>query len=176
MNFGNFNALIFLRSCTKSLITWKVLCLEHFVQICYFSITLSIFHKNQSSRFGKKCTHLCYKIYHVHSTSNLEGRKGFSHQSDHRHQNDTYNFSSAKLWSFFHFLNIVTYTMQWTLHFLFLIMHILTSFTDYFALFHQGRFVFVSKNIFKRPARDACLCMGDLQALAAPHFVFLITL
>ena len=25
---------------------------------------------------------------------------------------------------------------------------ILTSFTDYFALFHQGRFVFVSKNIF----------------------------
>ena len=27
-------------------------------------------------------------------------------------------------------------------------MHILTSFTDYFALFHQGRFVFVSKNIF----------------------------
>ena len=31
----------------------------------------------------------------------------------------------------------------------------------------------------KRPARDACLCMGDLQAPAAPlapHFVFLITL
>ena len=27
-------------------------------------------------------------------------------------------------------------------------MHILTSFTAYFALFHQGRFVFVSKNIF----------------------------
>ena len=27
-------------------------------------------------------------------------------------------------------------------------MHILTSFTDYFALFDQGRFVFVSKNIF----------------------------
>ena len=36
--------------------------------------------------------------------------------------------------------------------------------------------------IIKRPARDACLCMGDLQAPAAPpaaavpHFVFLITL
>ena len=33
--------------------------------------------------------------------------------------------------------------------------------------------------IFKHPARDACLCMGDLQAPAAPpapHFVFLITL
>ena len=33
--------------------------------------------------------------------------------------------------------------------------------------------------IFKRPARDACLCMGELQAPAAPlapHFVFLITL
>ena len=33
--------------------------------------------------------------------------------------------------------------------------------------------------IIKRPARDACLCMGDLQASAAPpapHFVFLITL
>ena len=38
------------------------------------------------------------------------------------------------------------------------------------------------KRIIKRPARDACLCMGELQAppapLAppAPHFVFLITL
>ena len=30
--------------------------------------------------------------------------------------------------------------------------------------------------IIKRPARDACLCMGELQAPAAPHFVFLITL
>ena len=30
--------------------------------------------------------------------------------------------------------------------------------------------------IIKRPARDACLCMGDRQAPAAPHFVFLITL
>ena len=29
------------------------------------------------------------------------------------------------------------------------------------------------KSIFKRPARDACLCMGELPA---PHFVFLITL
>ena len=28
----------------------------------------------------------------------------------------------------------------------------------------------------KCPAKDACLCMGDLQALPAPHFVFLITL
>ena len=31
-------------------------------------------------------------------------------------------------------------------------------------------------NIIKRPARDACLCMGKLQAPPAPHFVFLITL
>ena len=46
-------------------------------------------------------------------------------------------------------------------------------------------------HIFKRPARDACLCMGELQAPPAPpapaappappappapHFVFLITL
>ena len=30
--------------------------------------------------------------------------------------------------------------------------------------------------IIKRPGRDACLCMGDLQAPPAPHFVFLITL
>ena len=33
--------------------------------------------------------------------------------------------------------------------------------------------------IIKRPLQDACLCMGDLQAPAAPpapHFVFLITL
>ena len=28
-------------------------------------------------------------------------------------------------------------------------MHMLTSFTDYFALFHQGRFIFVSKNLFQ---------------------------
>ena len=34
-------------------------------------------------------------------------------------------------------------------------------------------------NFIKRPTRDACLCMGELQALLAlpaPHFVFLITL
>ena len=37
-------------------------------------------------------------------------------------------------------------------------------------------------HIIKRPARDACLCIGDLQAPPAPvappapHFVFLITL
>ena len=33
--------------------------------------------------------------------------------------------------------------------------------------------------VFKRPARDACLCMGELlapPAPPAPHFVFLITL
>ena len=36
--------------------------------------------------------------------------------------------------------------------------------------------------LIKRPTRDACLCMGDLQAPAAPvappapRFVFLITL
>ena len=30
--------------------------------------------------------------------------------------------------------------------------------------------------LIKRPLRDACLCMGDLQAPPAPHFVFLITL
>ena len=34
-------------------------------------------------------------------------------------------------------------------------------------------------HLIKRPTRDACLCMGELQAPAAPpapHFVFLITL
>ena len=33
--------------------------------------------------------------------------------------------------------------------------------------------------LVKRPARDACLCMGELlapPAPPAPHFVFLITL
>ena len=35
---------------------------------------------------------------------------------------------------------------------------------------------FIVYNVIKRPARDACLCMGDLQAPPAPHFVFLITL
>ena len=39
-----------------------------------------------------------------------------------------------------------------------------------------------NRNFIKRPARDACLCMGELQAPPAPaappapHFVFLITL
>ena len=51
--------------------------------------------------------------------------------------------------------------------------------------------VLTYKNLIKRPARDACLCMGELQAPPAPpapaappappappapHFVFLITL
>ena len=34
-------------------------------------------------------------------------------------------------------------------------------------------------DLIKRPARDACLCMGELPAPTAPpapHFVFLITL
>ena len=31
-------------------------------------------------------------------------------------------------------------------------------------------------SLIKRPARDAYLCIGDLQAPPAPHFVFLITL
>ena len=31
-------------------------------------------------------------------------------------------------------------------------------------------------SLIKRPARDACLCMGELPAPPAPHFVFLITL
>ena len=31
-------------------------------------------------------------------------------------------------------------------------------------------------SLIKRPTRDACLCMGDLQAPPAPPFVFLITL
>ena len=34
----------------------------------------------------------------------------------------------------------------------------------------------VSCIVIKRPARDACLCMGELPAPPAPHFVFLITL
>ena len=43
----------------------------------------------------------------------------------------------------------------------------------------------VCQSVIKRPARDACLCMGELPAPPAPpapaappapHFVFLITL
>ena len=30
--------------------------------------------------------------------------------------------------------------------------------------------------LIKRPLRDACLCMGELPAPPALHFVFLITL
>ena len=39
--------------------------------------------------------------------------------------------------------------------------------------------VYAGTVLIKRPARDACLCMGELPAppaLPAPHFVFLITL
>ena len=42
-----------------------------------------------------------------------------------------------------------------------------------YFLFLVGR---IMEYIIKRPARDACLCMGELPALPAPHFVFLITL
>ena len=38
--------------------------------------------------------------------------------------------------------------------------------TDYYMYFY----------VIKRPDRDACLCMGELLAPPAPHFVFLITL
>ena len=44
----------------------------------------------------------------------------------------------------------------------------INSHYEYTCTFH---YVFI-----KRPARDTCLCMGDLQAPPAPHFVFLITL
>ena len=40
----------------------------------------------------------------------------------------------------------------------------------------QVKLKFLKTYIFKRPLRDACLCMGELQAPPAPHFVFLITL
>ena len=58
-------------------------------------------------------------------------------------------------------------------------------FTEYWALFLQDFHPFahlyipplkISNGFIKRPARDACLCMGDFQAPPAPHFVFLITL
>ena len=42
----------------------------------------------------------------------------------------------------------------------------------FFRLWGMG----ISDTIFKCPARDACLCMGELLAPPAPHFVFLITL
>ena len=48
-------------------------------------------------------------------------------------------------------------------------------------IYHRnGTAPYVLKNytmdFIKRPTRDACLCMGDLKAPPAPHFVFLITL
>ena len=46
-------------------------------------------------------------------------------------------------------------------------------------LFGDNIILTIFIHIIKRPARDACLCMGDLQAPAppaSPHFVFLITL
>ena len=58
------------------------------------------------------------------------------------------------------------------------------GFSEWSSLGHTECF----ENVIKRPARDACLCMGELQAPPAPpapaappappapHFVFLITL
>ena len=43
----------------------------------------------------------------------------------------------------------------------------------------QAECIIVTCHRIKRPLRDACLCMGDLKAPAAPtapHFVFLMTL
>ena len=47
-----------------------------------------------------------------------------------------------------------------------------------YCLFHQKPVTDLVQKYFlvKRPLRDAFLCMGDLQAPPAPHFVFLITL
>ena len=50
---------------------------------------------------------------------------------------------------------------------------------DLCVFWMRGKMWFVTvtgRILIKRPARDACLCMGDLQAPPAPHFVFLITL
>ena len=41
---------------------------------------------------------------------------------------------------------------------------------------HWNKIFSTEVEIIKRPLRDAYLCMGDLQAPPAPHFVFLITL
>ena len=47
-------------------------------------VTLSVFQKHPSSRFGKKHTHVCYKIYQVHFRPISAGQKGFFDQTDHR--------------------------------------------------------------------------------------------
>ena len=43
-------------------------------------------------------------------------------------------------------------------------------------IFPRFQWICQTSDVIKRPARDACLCMGELQAPPAPHFVFLITL
>ena len=61
--------------------------------------------------------------------------------------------------------------------------HIYKAYDIYYPFMRKkstfGDTTFINNNrvqVFKRPARDTCLCMGDLQAPPAPHFVFLITL
>ena len=54
---------------------------------------------------------------------------------------------------------------------------ILFTSTNNMGLPHiEAIFSNLSDPIFKRPTRDACLCMRELPAPPAPHFVFLITL
>ena len=69
----------------------------------YFAQTLSFFKNTPSSRFGKNHTHLCYKVYQIHSRPNFQGRKGFSDQSDHRCPNGRrfifVNFFKMDTWS-----------------------------------------------------------------------------
>ena len=56
---------------------------------------------------------------------------------------------------------------------------ILTVHVNLLVIFYRFRKRVILLDKIKRPARDVCLCMGELQAPpapAAPHFVFLITL
>ena len=58
-----------------------------------------------------------------------------------------------------------------------LVTEMLVAFTQNLLKLHPMYNTFsslsMSTTLVKRPARDACLCMGELPA---PHFVFLITL
>ena len=62
---------------------------------------------------------------------------------------------------------------------MFVLFHYFSLYLMVLKTISPGCAVQASLMLFKRPARDACLSMGELQAPAAPpapHFVFLITL
>ena len=94
-------------------------------------IDKGFFKNTPSSRFGKNHTHLCYKIYQVHSRPKSAGSKGFSDQSDHR-------CLDGRCFIFVNFLKIYTLCLKNGLNFGVYWNNLLSYFL---IIFHMPKFL-----------------------------------